>query len=311
MRLIFAGAAGLLAAAVTHISAAEMSSSPDYHPSYQYPHFNASSLAGYNASCGSVMATYNNVPAKSNGGDMGTGSCCGGSVSTGCAYQCVEFAQRYFAHKHGTAKVWGCNANGMCGDGCRAKGVKKTKDPQPGDLYVMDTGSYGHVAVVNKIDGSDVHVYEQNWASSGRNVHPKSQALCFLTAGHTPTPAPPPPPPTPPHSCPRPGFYCGNDAHLGLDPNTLYNCKAAGQAPVSSAKCAFTCATHTKGTDDACAPGSCAGVNDGNYCGHGTHACRCCATAPPRRTAPCTLPSCLPACTLCLSACASASTVLL
>jgi hypothetical protein len=150
----------------------------------------------------------------------------------GCAYQCVEFAQRYFHKKHGTAKIWGCNANGMCGDGCRAKGVKKTKNPQPGDLYVMD-GKYGHVAVINKIDGSNVHVYEQNWDSSGRNVHPYNQAICFLTAGHTPTPPPPPPaptpappPPAPPGSCPRLGFYCGNDG-LGLDSNTLYDCKEA------------------------------------------------------------------------------------
>ena len=39
------------------------------------------------ASCGSVMSTYNGISAKSNGGSMGTGSCCGGSVTTaGCIY---------------------------------------------------------------------------------------------------------------------------------------------------------------------------------------------------------------------------------
>jgi hypothetical protein len=33
------------------------------------------------------MATYNGVDAKSNGGDMGTGVCCGGDIATGmCAF---------------------------------------------------------------------------------------------------------------------------------------------------------------------------------------------------------------------------------
>ena len=68
--------------------------------------FNQYDVLQSSSSCGAVMSTYNGVSAKSNGGDQGTGECCGGSVSTGCAYQCVELTQRYFNTKYGTTANW-------------------------------------------------------------------------------------------------------------------------------------------------------------------------------------------------------------
>ena len=109
------------------------------------------------------------------------GGCCGGSVSTGCAYQCVELAQRYFHEKFGTPKIWDniAYAKQMCSN--RPPGVKKTSNPQPGDLWVRSSGTYGHVAVITAVHSSKVDVIEQNSSPSGKNTYAKSDAACFLT----------------------------------------------------------------------------------------------------------------------------------
>jgi surface antigen len=133
-------------------------------------------------SCGTAISSYNGVSAKSNGKDQCTGSCCGGSISTGCAYQCVELAQRYMHEKHGIAPIWHDNANMMCGS--YPAGISKTSNPQPGDLWVRTSGTYGHVAVITAVHSSTVDVIEQNSSPSGRNTYNKADAGCFLTAGH-------------------------------------------------------------------------------------------------------------------------------
>lgn len=133
-------------------------------------------------SCGVAMSSYNGVSAKSNGKDQCTGSCCGGSISTGCAYQCVELAQRYMHEKHGIAPIWHDNANMMCGS--YPSGISKTTNPQPGDLWVRTSGTYGHVAVITAVHSSTVDVIEQNSSPTGKNTYNKADAGCFLTAGH-------------------------------------------------------------------------------------------------------------------------------
>jgi len=203
------------------------------------------------ASCGSVMASYNGVSAKSNGGSMGTGSCCGGSVTTGCAYQCVELAQRYMHEKHGIIPNWHDNANMMCSN--YPSGISKTSNPQPGDLWVRTSGTWGHVAVITAVHSSTVDVLEQNASPSGKNTYSKDSAGCFLTAGHS-------------SGCPNHGYYCGNDG-LGKDANNLYYCSGAGGTASLSSDCSFTCVTMPHGYDDKCGSGSCSSVNTGNYCG--------------------------------------------
>jgi hypothetical protein len=113
--------------------------------------YNTTSCSGA-PSCGTAMSSFNGVSAKSNGYDQCTGSCCGGSGSTGCYYQCVELAQRYFHEKFGIAPIWYDNANMMCSS--YPSGVKKTTNPQPGDLWVRTTGTYGHVAVITAVHSS-------------------------------------------------------------------------------------------------------------------------------------------------------------
>ena len=161
-------------------------------------------------SCGSAMSSFNGVSAKSNGYDQCTGSCCGGSISTGCAYQCVELAQRYFHEKFGITKIWYDNANQMCGN--YPAGVKKTTNPQPGDLWVRTSGTWGHVAVITAVHSSTVDVIEQNSSPSGKNTYAKSDAGCFLTAQKSND-----------GKCHHLGYYCGDDG-LGKSPNNLYYC---------------------------------------------------------------------------------------
>jgi surface antigen len=206
-------------------------------------------------SCGATMASYNGVSAKSNGVNQCTGSCCGGSISTGCAYQCVELAQRYFNEKFGITKIWYDNANMMCSS--YPSGVKKTTNPQPGDLWVRTSGTYGHVAVITAVHSSTVDVLEQNSSPSGKNTYNKADAGCFLTAQGSSGGG----------SCSHLGYYCGNDG-LGKDSNTLYYCSGSGASPVVSTACSFTCVTMPSGQDDVCSKsGSCSAVNTGYYCG--------------------------------------------
>jgi surface antigen len=219
-----------------------------------YHGYNLTSCSGA-PSCGTAMSSFNGVSAKSNGADQCTGSCCGGSVTTGCAYQCVELAQRYFNAKFGIIPNWHDNANMMCSN--YPSGVKKTSSPQPGDLWVTNAGSYGHVAVITAVHSSTVDVIEQNSSPYGKNTYNKADASCFLTAQGSSGGA-----------CTHIGYYCGNDG-LGLDANNLYYCSGSGASPSlsSGTDCSFTCATMPSGQDDKCTSGSCASVNTGNYCG--------------------------------------------
>ena len=87
------------------------------------------------------------------------------------------------------------NANMMCSN--YPSGVSKTSNPQPGDLWVTNSGTYGHVAVITAVHSSTVDVIEQNSSPSGKNSYSISSASCFLTAGHSSG------------SCPHVGYYCG------------------------------------------------------------------------------------------------------
>lgn len=204
-------------------------------------------------SCGTTMATFNGIAAKSNGVNQCTGSSCGGYGTYGYHYQCVELAQRYFGEKHGTTAIWHVNAKDMCST--HPSGVSKTSSPKPGDLFVRTSGTYGHVAVITAVYSSTVDVIEQNSSPSGRNTYSKSDAACFLTAGGSAG-----------GSCPNKGYYCGNDK-LGKDANNLYYCSAAGANPTLSTDCGFTCSIMPSGYDDKCVSGTCSNVNTGYYCG--------------------------------------------
>src|SRR5262252_8196400 len=53
-------------------------------------------------------------------------------------------------------------------------------------------------------------------------------------------------------SCPGGGYYCGSDGVAGGDPNTVYYCPGAGQAPTVAQPCTSSCSTQPAGTNDFC-----------------------------------------------------------
>lgn len=154
--------------------------------------------------------------------------------------------------KHGITPIWYDNANMMCSS--HPSGISKTSSPQAGDLWVTNSGTYGHVAVITAVHSTTVDVIEQNSSPTGKNTYAISDASCFLTAGHSTT------------TCSTKGYYCGNDG-FSLNANYLYYCSGSGATPTVSTKCSFTCTTMPKGSDDVCSSGSCSSVNTGYYCG--------------------------------------------
>ena len=189
-------------------------------------------------SCGTVMASFNGISAKSNGANQCTGNSCGGYGTYGSQYQCVELAQRYFAKKFGTTPIWYGNAIDLCDT--KPNGVSKTSNPIPGDLVVFNTGTYGHVAVITSISGGQIHVIEQNSSPSGKNSYStNSNIKCYLHADKN-------------HGgCPNAGWYCGNDG-LGKNANVNYFCSKSGGDITKQDKCGKTCVTMPKGNNDKC-----------------------------------------------------------
>jgi surface antigen len=132
-------------------------------------------------SCGTTMASFNGVAAKSNGGDQCTGNACGGYGTYGYNYQCVELAQRYFGTLYGTTPIWYGNAIDLCHT--YPSGVVQTSSPIPGDLVVFNSGTWGHVAVITSVTSSTVNVIEQNSSPSGTNSYSRgSNVACYLHA---------------------------------------------------------------------------------------------------------------------------------
>jgi surface antigen len=205
-------------------------------------------------SCGTTMASFNGIAAKSNGGNQCTGNSCGGYGTYGYQYQCVELAQRYFGELYGTTPIWYGNAIDLCDT--KPSGVSKTSNPVPGDLVVFNTGTYGHVAVITSISGGYLYVIEQNSSPTGKNTYSTSSSIkCYLHADKNTNSA-----------CANAGWYCGNNG-LNKDPNTNYYCDASGGEVTKKEKCASTCVTEPKGYNDACtSEGDCSGLH-GYYCG--------------------------------------------
>lgn len=221
----------------------------------RFGNYSLSSCSGA-PSCGSTMASFNGIPAKSNGANQCTGNSCGGYGTYGSQYQCVELAQRYFGQLYGTTPIWYGNAIDLCNT--YPSGVKKTSSPVAGDLVVFNTGTYGHVAVITSISGGYLYVIEQNSSPTGKNTYSMSSNIaCYLHADKNSGGS----------SCPNAGWYCGNDG-LSKDPNSNYYCSSKGGSVTSTDDCKVTCVTMPSGQNDKCTSnGSCSGLN-GYYCGN-------------------------------------------
>ena len=212
-------------------------------------------------SCGTQMACHNGCCAYSNGpSDQCTGNSCGGDGSYGYKYQCVELGQRCFSQWYGTTKIWYDNANMFCDK--YPSGVEHTATPAAGDLMVFSWAPYGHVTVITAVDGSNIHVIEQNSSPNGKNVYQLGSQQCFLRAVHQP-------PPGPKSMCSGvpDGWYCGGDMISGGNANTLYFC--SGGQMTSSKACSNGACAVVPSANDKCVPGTCSSSQvDGWYCGN-------------------------------------------
>ncbi|MDP3971735.1 MAG: CHAP domain-containing protein, partial [Candidatus Nanopelagicales bacterium] len=120
------------------------------------------------------------VDVHSNGATQGGRSCgvlsvANRALQNGYGWQCVELAARLYH-----VKGWGIVYAGVNG-GARyiPEGSPNLEFhpngsgymPVPGDLVVEAFGTYGHVTVVDQVDGANIHAIEQNAAWSGRKTY--------------------------------------------------------------------------------------------------------------------------------------------
>ncbi len=135
--------------------------------------------------CGTVLATYRNVPALSNGQCHAAQGgnfcdCVPASGPYGRQFQCVEYVRRFYALAMGfDTSTWGgrnavdfyASANTL---GLEAYENGSTEvSPVPNDIVVFSTPKhgFGHIAVVTDCrrtsSGLVVDIIEQNWSTTG------------------------------------------------------------------------------------------------------------------------------------------------
>lgn len=159
------------------------------------------SVEGDVLGCGEAIWAVDHVAVKSNGAFQGTGQSCVGTESSsddvvyGPKYQCVELASRYFMVHFGVDRPFDVDANGLChkaeyGDLVQQVSVHRhaTTSTDPvyvpvhGDLMVFASGEFGHVGIVETVDGNEIQIAEQNGAPSGRATHVLGSQECFIHA---------------------------------------------------------------------------------------------------------------------------------
>jgi hypothetical protein len=128
------------------------------------------------APCGTTLATYAGVPARSN--VMNPDESCGGRATYGLQYQCVEYVRRFYHLVKGIetregkmGKRWNGNANTYF-----KTAAQKELDafenggsvaPRPDDILAFQGGPYGHVAVITRVAEDHIEFVEQNFSPTG------------------------------------------------------------------------------------------------------------------------------------------------
>ena len=125
------------------------------------------------ALCGTALASYRGVEARSNGQYQRSLESCSDYESFGYQYQCVEYVRRFYAQAlgvdtskwRGNAVTYYANAHNF---GLTAFSNDDSTGPAPDDIVVFRKGeSAGHVAIVTAVTADSVAVIEQNWSDSG------------------------------------------------------------------------------------------------------------------------------------------------
>jgi surface antigen len=128
------------------------------------------------APCGTTLATYAGVPARSN--VMNPNESCGGRATYGLQYQCVEYVRRFYHLVKGIetregkmGKRWNGNANTYF-----KTAAEKELDafenggpvaPRPDDILAFQGGPYGHVAIITRVAEDHIEFVEQNFSPTG------------------------------------------------------------------------------------------------------------------------------------------------
>jgi hypothetical protein len=150
---------------------------------------------GSGESCGKQVGEYRGVPAYSNGGTWGIHQCsescqgdfpttlkCGAPSDDGCgsaatlrtpngiAYQCVEYARRFYSTRYnqnlkcsGNAVAYWKNPDPLFD--LKLENGKTTQLPQPDDVIIFAKNAadtVGHIAIVRKVTTSQVFIIQQN-----------------------------------------------------------------------------------------------------------------------------------------------------
>ena len=128
------------------------------------------------ASCGTTLASYAGVPARSN--LVNPDESCGGRATYGLQYQCVEYVRRFYHLVKGIetregmmGKRWNGNANTFFRTAAD-KGLDAFENggsvrPRPEDILTFQGGSYGHVAIVTAVAEDHIEFVEQNFSRTG------------------------------------------------------------------------------------------------------------------------------------------------
>ncbi|MBU6330709.1 MAG: CHAP domain-containing protein [Acidobacteria bacterium] len=136
----------------------------------------------------------------------------GARVMSGLMWQCVELINRLYLTKGWISSKWYTAASGAASSmyDTTPSNLSKQRNGEitylnPGDVVVLSGATYGHVAVVNAVNGSSVQTVNQNTQSVIVNATLGGGRLSWPWSGyavvgviHRPSTQPPPPPPPPP-----------------------------------------------------------------------------------------------------------------
>lgn len=142
---------------------------------------------------GTVIASIDNIPVYSNGGNVNNMQ----PGPYGSQYQCVELIQRYFALKWNYPNIWGgvnyakqmmenhpntdrygnSQPINAIWNPASSTSAGSWPGPQRGDALVFDAASdgsniAGHVALVTDVSGGNVYFVEQNFSRYGEDFLP-------------------------------------------------------------------------------------------------------------------------------------------
>lgn len=150
------------------------------------PTKDVSAVNNINRKIGDEVDSYKGIPVYFNGMDYNKSY--GQNYSSdgyyyGYKWQCVEFIKRFYydVYKHKMPDSYG-NAKDYFNEAVPQGGLNKSRDmlqykngesesPKPDDLLVFTDKTFGHVAIITKVDGDKITVIQQNVYGKSRDTY--------------------------------------------------------------------------------------------------------------------------------------------